>query len=695
MMPSNMPFSGALPLLLFVAKTTLLLVTALVATASLRRGTAGARHLVWLAALVGVLALPLLSRIQSLRLGVLPSNLGVSSVLSPVGEASLSRSVLEAPKTVIAPRQHVTRSPSERAEPVITSPADDRLHVSLITMIAIVWVVVSFALFGWLVAGAIAVRRIVAGARELTAPDWTMPLCEVADRLDLVAAPRLLLSDKIEMAFACRATDPTIVLPAGAESWSDERRRAVLFHELAHVKRHDLLGHALGRMACALYWFHPLVWTAAKQLRAESERACDDLVLTCGARPSEYAQHLLDMVTSVRNHGAPVMALPMARKKEFEGRMLAILDPAVRRASPGRAQAFTVVAMLALVSLSVAAVAPASATQAPERPAPRSLIVAAGDTQAGLLPRLESAQDQDKPHVETRTAESKETRTEMRTAESVGGLAKSVTDVAVNTTTSVLMELGRAALRQPVRNAQQVDTGRVAVLIRVLATDAGANVRKTAAWALHDISSAGARSALIKALQSDSSDRVREMSAWALGDDRQNAAGGVAAALAEALAHDKSDLVRATAAWGLGELEAVDHVSALEGAIADPNERVRQAAIWAIGSLNLRKAPPGLVNGLKDASSSVRMVTAWALGEIEDASTGTGIAAAMQNESEAKVRMAELRALSIMHAVTPAMLDSLLKSTDPEVRRRAVAMLAGSDDSWSWPWPWPQPRPSP
>ena len=61
-------------------------------------------------------------------------------------------------------------------------------------------------------------------------------------------------------------------------------------------------------------------------------RACDDLVLACdGARASEYANHLLEIVTAVRLQGAPATALPMADKREFEGRMLAILDPAVQR----------------------------------------------------------------------------------------------------------------------------------------------------------------------------------------------------------------------------------------------------------------------------------------------------------------------------------------------------------------------------
>ena len=110
----------------------------------------------------------------------------------------------------------------------------------------------------------------------------------------------------------------------------------MLLHELAHVRRRDLVGHTLGRLACAVYWFHPLVWTAAKRLRSESERACDDLALTCGARASDYAEHLLDIVTGVRHHATPAVALAMARRKEFEGRMLAILDPraAARCAEP-------------------------------------------------------------------------------------------------------------------------------------------------------------------------------------------------------------------------------------------------------------------------------------------------------------------------------------------------------------------------
>jgi beta-lactamase regulating signal transducer with metallopeptidase domain len=137
-----------------------------------------------------------------------------------------------------------------------------------------------------------------------------------------------------------------------------DRRRAVLLHELAHVRRHDLIGHTLGRLALRRYWFHPLVWTAAKQLRSESERACDDLALACGARAADYAEHLLDIVTSVKRDSTPSVALAMARRKEFEGRMLAILDPDLRHSSPSRKQSAALIGSLALISIIVGAAAP-------------------------------------------------------------------------------------------------------------------------------------------------------------------------------------------------------------------------------------------------------------------------------------------------------------------------------------------------
>jgi HEAT repeat protein len=522
--------------------------------------------------------------------------------------------------------------------------------------------------------------------------------------LDLEMPPRLVMSDRIEMAFACAALTPTIVLPEAAEQWSDERRRAVLFHELAHIKRHDLLGHTLGRFACALYWFHPLVWTAAKNMRNESERACDDLVLSCGALPSEYAQHLLDMVTSVRHHGAPVMALPMARKKEFEGRMLAILDPAIRRSSPGRMQSALVVASLSALSLTVAAVAPASVASASPSSAsavagraPAPLQFAAPAARATPAAAITAKLPDAAPHVDTTTRVASQTNVDTQTkiTERTDGLSRDLTDLVASAASigakeasKALRDLARGGMQHPA----QADTGRIAMLIKVLSTDTDASVRRSAAWALEDIQTPGTKSSLLAALKSDADARVREMSAWALADHESD---DVAAALADALVHDKSDMVRRTSAWALGQMGRRAQTDALITGTSDSNSGVRELSIWALGQLDLHRAPPTLVNALSDNEPRIRTIAAWALGEIADSSSARAIVHAFETETDGSVKMAELHALGELDATPTSVIDAAMKSNDPELRRRGVEMLAGHSGAWPWPWPWPWPRPSP
>ena len=125
-------------------------------------------------------------------------------------------------------------------------------------------------------------------------------------------------------------------MPDAAAQWPEERTRVVILHELAHIKRRDCLTQALAYLVCAAYWFNPLVWLAARRLRAEREHACDDFVLAAGARGSVYAAHLLDIAQAMRlARFSPVTAtsLAMARRTQLEGRLMAILDPAIRRSS--------------------------------------------------------------------------------------------------------------------------------------------------------------------------------------------------------------------------------------------------------------------------------------------------------------------------------------------------------------------------
>jgi len=132
---------------------------------------------------------------------------------------------------------------------------------------------------------------------------------------------------------------------------------------MAHIKRFDALTQLAAQLAVAIFWFDPLIWLAAHRMRVEREHACDDYVLRDGTKPSLYAGELLDMVRSLgtpeHERAAPAFAaLAMARRSEFEGRMLAILDPKLDRHNLDRRSTLLTAAAVALLVLPLAALRP-------------------------------------------------------------------------------------------------------------------------------------------------------------------------------------------------------------------------------------------------------------------------------------------------------------------------------------------------
>ena len=185
-----------------------------------------------------------------------------------------------------------------------------------------------------------------------------MRLCENQEWLELIDELRieyrirrpvkLLISEISASPMTWGFWRPIIALSAGAHDWPDERLRVVLRHELAHVKRWDCLTQEIASVVCALYWFNPLTWLAAGRMRAEREKACDDFVLNEGARPSEYAGHLVEIArqfASANFQGAVAMARPSG----LEQRVTAILDGRRNRNRIAKMTAmFVVLAILGL-----------------------------------------------------------------------------------------------------------------------------------------------------------------------------------------------------------------------------------------------------------------------------------------------------------------------------------------------------------
>jgi beta-lactamase regulating signal transducer with metallopeptidase domain len=225
-------------------------------------------------------------------------------------------------------------------------------------------------------------------ARPMRGGRWALLVPSVLRELDIRRRVRFLELDGAVMPMTWGVLRPVVLLPSGDFDSTIEQRLDVLRHELAHVRRHDCLTQLIGQLACAVYWFNPLAWIAARQLRVEREHACDDEVLRAGSKASAYADYLLRVARTLHVPGAAAFGgLAMARPSQLTGRLLAVLDDARRRgrisaraAVRGGLAALTIVAVIGSLTPSAAsaravAVSPAVATTAPTSIATRATSI--------------------------------------------------------------------------------------------------------------------------------------------------------------------------------------------------------------------------------------------------------------------------------------------------------------------------------
>ncbi|HLW52565.1 MAG TPA: M56 family metallopeptidase [Candidatus Angelobacter sp.] len=222
------------------------------------------------------------------------------------------------------------------------------------------------------------VSGVVRRASVLIDSGWNAQVRALAAELNIHRHVALLVSDELEVPMATGVMFPRVVLSPDYAEWSARRRSAILRHELAHIKRWDAFTQTLAHFVAALYWFHPLVWLMVSSMRAERERACDDQVLAAGTKASDYAHELLDIVSGLRGPELAA-ALAMARRSQLEGRVLAVLDPALPRGQVSRRSALAVAALTLIIMLPVAALRPATQATTEQKPSPAAASTARPD----------------------------------------------------------------------------------------------------------------------------------------------------------------------------------------------------------------------------------------------------------------------------------------------------------------------------
>jgi beta-lactamase regulating signal transducer with metallopeptidase domain len=327
-------------------RATLLMGAAWAAAAALRKAgaSAAARHMAWLFGIAALLALPVLAYVvPDLRLPLLPA---------------------EAATSAAGPPPAASAAPFVPPEPVATGlPIGGSWSLVLLLVYALGAAIPLLRL----VVGRRMLRRLWGRARTATDPAWERMVARISSEMGLSRRVELRIARGPAVPMTWGTLAPKVLLPAEAAEWPPERRRMVLLHELAHVARFDSLSRSAASLACAIYWFHPGAWLAARQMRMEQEQAADDRVLMGGGSPQAYALSLLELAGGAGARPRFEQAAAMAGMDQLERRLVAITS-AARRKRPGAFFLSSSALLAALGTLVVAAGVPVSASTTPIAP---------------------------------------------------------------------------------------------------------------------------------------------------------------------------------------------------------------------------------------------------------------------------------------------------------------------------------------
>ena len=353
----------------------------------LRRHSAAVRALTWGLAILGCLVLPLFSfALPQWEVGVLPAtpdgfevdwladNRQDARSPVPVAAHPLASRNVSSTQTTPLPVQP-NRVTSVGGVPQVNVSETSFLCPHCIGWLAKIWMAGVLFLIVRLIVGIGTVWCLSArsdnfnGLISQVQPDWKRPVS-------------IRQSKAVTVPMVWGLFRPVILLPPDAGEWAPERQRAVLLHELAHIQRQDWLMQTMAQITCAVYWFNPLLWFAARRMRTEIEGACDDQVLNAGCQSTDYAQHLVDIVRNIKKAGtATSTAVAMARPSKIEGRLRTILIENRNRRPLTRIA--VAVGLLALTCFTV----PIGVMQLAEAVGPRTGIVSGNSGRGPLSTR--------------------------------------------------------------------------------------------------------------------------------------------------------------------------------------------------------------------------------------------------------------------------------------------------------------------
>jgi bla regulator protein BlaR1 len=160
--------------------------------------------------------------------------------------------------------------------------------------VSIVWFLGALVLAGRSLLARVCLARVMHGATRIEglAGKEIQALVE-----KLLPRKRIIVykSDNCRGPIVFGIRKPIILIPEKITKVVSRRLRMILAHELAHVRRRDVLTGRIAYMICCIFWFIPFVWIAYERQRVEQEKACDLIAARFGGMKTDYAEMLVQM----------------------------------------------------------------------------------------------------------------------------------------------------------------------------------------------------------------------------------------------------------------------------------------------------------------------------------------------------------------------------------------------------------------
>ncbi|MBN1272416.1 MAG: M56 family metallopeptidase [Candidatus Aminicenantes bacterium] len=315
-------------------KSTLVLFLALLITTLMRKKSASLRHFVLVVFLISLLFIPLLTFVHfGWQTNLLPSQIGSEKINPERSPKKLTDSKsLEAGINVTSVEVQNSRKTRESSgfesgkQLIVSSkpslPAGQALNVFLI----LIWAGGVFLLLLGICRGLITASRMTREGKPVNDPVWRKLMNRFLAFAGLNQEVRIKSHKNVFVPLTWGLFKPVILIPSNHKSWSEDQKKSALFHELSHIKRADFLVTILVRISLALFWFHPLSWLVFRTMKNEQEKACDEMVLQTGIKPSTYAANLLFFRNGAGHGWAPSLTfLSILEGSSFGHRLTTIL----------------------------------------------------------------------------------------------------------------------------------------------------------------------------------------------------------------------------------------------------------------------------------------------------------------------------------------------------------------------------------